>query len=208
MSSPPKWAVRWAPAALAALALWFFGATSWRAELWSLLIVPFVVPLAHLLCGTAHLILTRSLGKALILTRSTFLAYGERASLRHLGAAFRVAFIEEAVFRGLLLGWVAAWLTHELLALVLVSLAFALSHPRKSTGPRRVPMYVDYFVFALVLGGLTLASGALLPAIVLHLMRNYLLRCILVSREEYLAQRIDAALDKREPPVSQRASRR
>ena len=49
-------------------------------------------------------------------------------------------------------------------------------------------MLFDFFLFGVVLAAVTLATQSLLPALVLHTFRNYILRCMLVSREEYDAE--------------------
>ena len=107
------------------------------------------------------------------------LVYGRLGSLTHLAVAFLVAIAEEAVFRYAALTFVSRTLG-PFWGLVVVSFAFALAHGFKS---KRHPM--DMFVFGLLLGALTLLSHSIYPAIVVHGMRNYILRCLLISREEY-----------------------
>jgi membrane protease YdiL (CAAX protease family) len=147
---------------------------------------PIYVALAHLHCGLSYVITGFSLRKGYGLLRSSLEVYGSFASITHLQAAFLVALAEEVVFRYAALSWMAEALASPGLALVLVSAVFSIAHVRRK-GLRigAIPAYVDLFLFGCLLGGLTLATGSLYPAILLHCMRNYILRCLLVSKEEY-----------------------
>ena len=162
-------------------------------------LLPLCVVVGHLACGLSCLITTRSPRYSALLLQSSLYVYWQEASATHLQAALLVALAEEMIFRYAMLGW----LTQALgpwWALALVSGLFASMHQRAPqgarTGERRGPArgdagvknlssLLDYFLFGLLLGGLTLGSGSLYPAVVVHAMRNYILRCLLISKEEY-----------------------
>ena len=149
-----------------------------NTDLWY--VIPLSIPLAHLVCGLSYVITARSLRRGIGIIKSSLIPYGRRASLTHLAVAFLVAIAEETIFRYAALSWLGD-LVHPVAALVVVSAVFALAHSKSSR--RRL---LDMFVFGLILGGLTLATSSIYPAIVVHGMRNYILRCLLISREEWL----------------------
>ena len=143
-------------------------------------VIPLSVPLAHLACGLSYVITARSLRRGMGILKSSYLPYGRRASMTHLAVAFLTATAEETVFRYAALMWLSSVL-NPWVGLFGVSFAFALAHGFRSR--RRL---LDMFVFGLILGALTLATHSIYPAIVVHGMRNYILRCLLISREEWL----------------------
>jgi len=145
------------------------------------------VVLAHLLTAGSYLVTGLSWRGARGLLRGSLSAWASRRDGVHFLAALLVALAEEALLRGLALCWLTRWTGSAATALVLASLLFALGHLRPPWRPTRLLLLLDYFLLGLVLGGLVLATGALLPAVVLHAVRNYVLRCVLVSKQEYLA---------------------
>ena len=182
---------------LLALALVVPAAIVWWQPRWPLLtdlhlwpLLPLWVVGGHLQCGLSYVITALSLKRGAAILRSSVLVYGKHGSLTHLLAAFLVALIEETVFRYGVLFWLATPLGNAV-ALVLTSLIFALAHLPSlwRRAPRRalIPHQVELFLFGLILGGLTLATRSLYPALILHTLRNYILRCLLVSKEEYAA---------------------
>ena len=158
-------------------------------------LLPACVMLGHLACGLSCLITTRSPRYAGLLLQSSLYVYWQEASATHLQVALLVSVAEEMIFRYAMLGWLSltvgpGW------ALAMVSVLFAAMHLRPAAGRRPgagtnglFPM-LDYLLFGLLLGGLTLGTGSLYPAVVVHAMRNYILRCLLITKEEY-AERND-----------------
>ncbi len=147
-------------------------------------LLPLWVVAGHLACGLSCLITTRSPRYAGLLLQSSLYVYWQEASATHLQAALLVALAEEMIFRYAMLGWLAQAMG-PYGALALVSGLFAALHLRPDTGIKSLSSLVDYFLLGLLLGGVTLATGSLYPAVVIHTMRNYILRCLLISREEY-----------------------
>lgn len=170
---------------LAGVVIWLVPHHRLVTNLTGLYLLPLWIVLAHLLCGLSYTITGLALRRGLMLIKSSLMVYrGEAASLIHLQAALLVALAEEAVFRYALLGLLAGALGPTA-ALLITSLLFSLLHLRRGTGVARALHHVDLFVFALVLGGLTLGLESIYPALALHGVRNYILRCLLISREEY-----------------------
>ena len=147
-------------------------------------LLPLCVVAGHLAVGLSCLITTRSPRYAALLLQSSLYVYWQEASVTHLQAALLVALAEEMIFRYAMLGWLCQALG-SWWALALVSGLFASMHLRPDAGVKNLSSLLDYFLFGLLLGGLTLGSGSLYPAVVLHAMRNYILRCLLISEEEY-----------------------
>ncbi|MFH2007488.1 MAG: CPBP family intramembrane glutamic endopeptidase [bacterium] len=163
-------------------------------SLWPAL--PAWIVLSHLLVGGSYVITSLKLRRGYTLAKSSLAVYGKLASITHLQAAILIAVAEELIFRYALLFWLARILGSPWIALLITSVAFALAHvptflkrSGKTPGALRL---IDMFLFALVLGGLTLWTRSLYPALIAHAMRNYILRCLLISREEYVAMHLDA----------------
>jgi membrane protease YdiL (CAAX protease family) len=152
-------------------------------RLWYLF--PLWVVLAHLCCGFSYLVTSWSVRRGLRLVASSITVYGQRACGTHLQAAFLVAFVEEVLFRYALLSWLAG-VVGSLGALLITSALFSAVH-LQLRGPGRLLRQLDLLLFALLLGALVLATASLYPALLLHGMRNYILRCLLISAEEYEA---------------------
>ena len=148
---------------------------------------PLCWPAAHLLCGLSYTLTARSVSRGAALVRSSLGVYRKFGAPAHLAAALCVAIIEEIIFRYAMLHETIRFGIPPAAALALTSLVFAVAHLRLGLRWSRAAHYLDYFLFALVLGGATLASGSLWPAVLLHTGRNYILRCLLVSKEEYNA---------------------
>ena len=152
-------------------------------DLWYLL--PMWPLLAHPLSGFSYLVTSLSLKSGYVLVRTSVRVYGSLGSLVHLQAALLTALAEEVLFRYLLLFWLADLLDSGLASLVITSLLFSAAHLRLGLRLTSIPRYLDLFIFAMLLGGLTLWTGSLYPALLIHWVRNYILRCLLISREEY-----------------------
>lgn len=150
-------------------------------------VLPLSVPFAHLFLAAVYALTTRSLRRARVFLRSSWWAYGKRASLLHLQAACLVALAEEALFRYALLPALAEGLESPWAAVALSSLAFALVHRQVGFHALRWWRYLELFVFGAILGLLTLWTGSIFPAILLHGLRNYILRCLIITRSEYVA---------------------
>ena len=170
---------------LAVVIVWLVPHHRLVTNLLGLYLLPLWIVLAHLLCGLSYTLTGLSLRRGLMLIKSSLLVYRRKeSSLIHLQAALLVALAEEAVFRYALLGWLDGALG-PVAALLITSLLFSLLHLRRGVGAKRVLHHADLFLFALVLGGLTLGLASIYPALILHGMRNYILRCLLISKEEY-----------------------
>lgn len=167
-----------------ALLVWLLPHGHWATNLERWYLVPAWIALAHLLTASSYLITALRLRPAWFLLTGSIAVYRSRASATHLAAAFLVALGEEAVFRLALLPWLAA-LTGAIPSVLLLSALFSALHAGRTRSFRALS---DYFVFGVVLAAVTLATQSLLPALVLHTFRNYILRCLLVSREEYDAE--------------------
>ncbi len=160
-------------------------------------LLPLWVLAGHLACALSCLVTTRSPRYAGLFLRSSLYVYWQEASLVHLQAALLVALAEEMVFRYAMLGWLVQTM-EPAGGLAMVSGLFAALHLRPDTGIKSIASLVDYFLLGLLLGGLTLATGSLLPALVIHAMRNYILRCLLITTEEYAERNAEQVVEKKE----------
>ena len=177
------------------LALPVCGAVLWTppfrllvAEVRSWYLLPVWVLVAHLHTSFSHALVTGSLRKGRVFFRSTWLAYGEARSWTHWQAAMLIALAEETVFRAVLL-WPLLAVSPALVAVGGTSVLFALAHlggKARKRGPRTL---LDLFLLGTLLGAITVWTRSLYPAIVIHGWRNYILRCLLVSKEELEALR-------------------
>jgi membrane protease YdiL (CAAX protease family) len=167
-------------------------------------LLPLWVALAHLFCGIGHTITTGKLQRGRFLLKSSLYVYTEYRSLVHLQAAFLVAVAEEALFRYVGLGWLSAATGSPALAWAATTIAFGLAHlpmlirGGSAAAARRL---ADLTLFGGLLGALVLWTGSIWPAVIIHGLRNYILRCLLVSKEEYAqyhADRLLARLDARD----------
>ena len=156
------------------------------AHLWYLF--PVWVLVAHLHTSFSHALVTGSLRKGRAFLRSTWLAYGAARSGIHLQAAMLVALGEETLFRAILL-WPVVAVSSSWVAVVGTSVLFALAHLAGKGRKRGGRAVLDLFLLGVLLGALTVWTRSLYPAILVHGWRNYLLRCLLVSREELEALR-------------------
>ncbi len=163
-------------------------------------LIPLWLVLGHLLPGLSYVITGCSFRSGWVLTRTSLQVYGRYSSATHLQAGFLVALAEEIVFRYALLFWLAEQLGSEAAGLLLTSLIFSAAHFRPGRGLRTLPRLVDMFIFALILGAVTLATRSFYPALLLHAVRNYILRCLLASREEYEAAKKRQEGDKENRP--------
>lgn len=151
-------------------------------HLWYLL--PVWILLGHLSCAISNLITYRSFHSSWHLFRSTFLAYWKRTSVVHLQSAFLTALVEEMLFRYLLLNLLVDWLGNAFWAVALDSVAFTLTHLVFNRGFRRLMPTVDLFVFSIAVGTLNVVTASFYPALIIHGMRDYILRVLLIQRED------------------------
>lgn len=154
-----------------------------ETHLWFL--APFHILAAHLLTGAAYLITSRRPRRAWSLLKGSFAVYGSLASATHLVASLLTALLEETVFRLVLLFWLRHTTGSAIAAVLITSVVFSAGHTRLRFRSKSLPAYADYFLFGCVLATVTLLTRSLLPALLIHAFRNYILRCMLVSREEY-----------------------
>lgn len=159
----------------------------WGREQFSIVVSLLCWPLAHVWCGLAHAWTSGGLRRGWALTRGSTMVYGRAASGIHLQAALLVAAGEEVVFRHALLHGLLDLGLGSAVAVGLASLVFAAAHLPQH-GWRLRPRHVtELLAFGALLATLTLATASIYPAVLLHAGRNYVLRCMLVSREEFQA---------------------
>ena len=151
-------------------------------HLWYLL--PTWILLAHLSCAVSNLITDRSFRASRHLFRSTFLIYGKRTSVVHFQSAFLTSLLEETIFRYVLLNLLLDRLGHNFLAVVLTSVAFAVIHLVFNRGSRRLLPCLDLFLFSIAVSVLNVVTASFYPALIIHGMRNYILRVLLIRRDE------------------------
>ncbi len=144
---------------------------------------PAWVLLAHLHTSFSHALMTGSVKKGWGFFRNTWLAYGEARSGIHWQTAMLVALAEETLFRGLLL-WPVLAVTSPGVAVAGTSVLFALVHKVNTRRRLGLRALLDLFLLGLLLGGVTVWTRSIYPALLVHGWRNYLLRCLLVSKEE------------------------
>jgi membrane protease YdiL (CAAX protease family) len=149
-------------------------------SLWYLL--PVWVLCAHLLCGLAHMITSLSFKRGLICILNSFFVYGKEWSPAHLQVAFLTSLLEEVIFRYVLFSVLLGWFNNLFVAGFLVSVAFALFHCRYGFTIQSSLRYFDFFVFSLLLCTLNFATASFYPAFIIHGMRNYILRILLVPK--------------------------
>ena len=151
-------------------------------HLWYLL--PVWILLGHFSCALSNLLTYRSFLSSWHLFRSTFLAYWKRSSVVHLQSAFLTALVEEMLFRYLLLNLLVDWLGNAVwAAIALDSVAFTLTHLVFNRGFRRLMPTVDLFVFSIAVGTFNMVTTSFYPALIIHGMRDYILRVLLIQRE-------------------------
>lgn len=183
----------WYLSALALLGLvWFLPYRSVLVTLPHWYLLPFWIGLGHLHSAFSHVLATLSFRKGRAFLVGSFAIYGRLASGIHLQAAFLVAIVEEILFRGILLQSLMDLMDRAIVPLLLTSVLFSAAHLRIGWGWPQLRKYLDLFIFALLLGVVTLATRSIYPAILIHGTRNYILRCLLVSREEYEALKRNA----------------
>lgn len=150
---------------------------------------------AHISCFLSNLLTERSLRSSWHLLRYSFLCYWKRASIVHFQSACLTALFEETIFRYLLLNLLLSWLGKGVWAIMLTSVAFVAVHLVFNRGSRRPLVGVDLFLFSLAIGALNVVTASFYPALIIHCMRNYILRLLLIRRDDEvgLRQRASAA---------------
>ena len=151
-------------------------------HLWYLL--PAWVLLGHLSCALSNLITDRSFRGSWHLFRYTFLIYGKRTSAVHFQSAFLTSLLEETIFRYMLLNLFLDRLVYVFLTVVLVSVAFTGIHLVFNRGSRRLFPCLDLFLFSIAVSALNVVTASFYPALIIHGMRNYILRVLLLRRDE------------------------
>ena len=150
-------------------------------HLWYLL--PGWVLLGHLSCALSNLITDRSFPASWHLFRYTFLIYWKRISIVHFQSAFLTSLLEETIFRYVLLNLFLDRLGNDFLAVFLTSVAFTGIHLVFNRGCRRLLPCLDLFVFSIAVSTLNVVTASFYPALIIHGMRNYILRVLLLRRD-------------------------
>lgn len=152
-------------------------------ELWYLF--PVWVLISHPICAGAFVITSLSVKRAVHFLRNSFSVYGRYRSVVQLQVAFLTSLLEETVFRYFLLTFLADLLKSTGGAILLTSIAFAIFHYRR-LGPflPNFLMYIDMFIFSIVISSLNVGTASFYPAFIIHGMRNYILRTLTVSKNE------------------------
>ncbi len=171
----------------AAIVTWLLPYRWLLTDLRAWYLLPLWILVAHLHTSMSHALATGSCRKGAAFLRNTRLAYRSAGSLVHLQAALLVALAEETLFREAILWPLRDAVSSSLVALVATSLLFSFAHLRRRGRRRGARTLLDLFLLAVLLGALTLWTRSLYPAIVIHGWRNYLLRCLLISRKEWEA---------------------
>ncbi|MGA1840698.1 MAG: CPBP family intramembrane glutamic endopeptidase [bacterium] len=156
-------------------------------HLWYLF--PLWIILGHILCSLSYTITGISVKKGIIFFINSFAVYGENRSLIYLQTAFLTSFLEEAIFRYFLLFYLKDLLRSPILAIFLSSLIFTAYHLHLGWKSESFMRYLDLFIFSSIIGTANIITRSFYPAFILHGMRNYILRCLLVSKEEYEARK-------------------
>lgn len=189
MSQSPKDARRGLPVKLLALPLaaalvWLLPYRDIATNFETWFLAPLWIALGHVLTAGAYVVTSLRLRPAWFLLLESVKVYASLASASHLAAAFLIALAEESVFRFALLPWLADLGGSNLAAVAVTSALFSVLHI-KHRSRRSFLSHLDFFLFAAVLGALTLLTRSLLPAVLLHTTRNYILRCMLVSKRDF-----------------------
>lgn len=177
--------IRYLALPIFAIVMWIVPFHDVALNVFPLVFFPLWIFLGQILYGFSCVITSLSLKRGVAFWKSAFSVYGKMGSVIHLQAAVLVAMLEEAIFRYALLFYVYDSSGSVLLAILGTSVLFSALHVRRGFRLARILVYVDYFVFALILGAISLATNSIYPAVILHAMRNYILRCLLISKEEY-----------------------
>jgi membrane protease YdiL (CAAX protease family) len=156
---------------------------------WPWLAIPAWMALGHASCAVSYAITGRSARRALSLLRTSVRVWGGLGSLVHLQVGVLTALAEEVVFRYALQSWAAGALGCVACGVLVAGAAFSMAHVRLGWRLAAVPRFADLLAFGLLVGALVAATRSLVPAVVVHAVRNYVLRCLLVSRQEYEAMR-------------------
>lgn len=134
------------------------------------------------LCVLSFLITGFPLRNLSGLLRSMLSAFTVHRSIVQLQAAFLISLLEEMCYRYFLLLFLSDKLRSFVLASLVTSALFTLMHfcvQRKPGGIRR---YADLFIFSLALCLANIATRSFYPAFILHGIRNYVLRVLLVPK--------------------------
>jgi len=145
---------------------------------------PVWIVAAHAATGFSFLITTFSLKKACSFLKNSYLVYGKAGSLAHLQVALLTSLLEELIFRYLLLSLFLAWLHNPLVSCLLVSLLFTMYHLRYGLALQNLMKYLDLFLFSMLISSLNLLTGSFYPAFIMHWMRNYLLKIMLITKNQ------------------------
>jgi len=176
----------------AALCTWLLPYPWLLTDLRYWFLFPVWIGAAHVLTSASHAWMAGSFRKGMAFFRGTALAYGPCRSGIHLQAAMLIALGEELLFREVVL-WPLLEVTGSGAVAVLVSsFLFSIAHHRPG---RRFSwrVHTDLFLLGVMSALLTLGFRSLYPAILIHGWRNYLLRCLLVSKAELDAWRAGRA---------------
>jgi membrane protease YdiL (CAAX protease family) len=146
-------------------------------------LLPVWVSLAHFSCALSNLITYRSVRSSWHLIRSTFLIYWKRTSVVHLQSAFLTALLEEMLFRYVLLNLLVDVTGSIVWAVALDSITFTVTHLVFNRGFRRFTHALDLLFFSILIAGLNLLTASFYPALIVHWMRDYILRVLLIKSE-------------------------
>jgi membrane protease YdiL (CAAX protease family) len=152
-------------------------------RLWYL--VPLWVISSHILCGFSYVITSLSLKHGIGLFINSFSVYRKRRSPVHFQVAFLTSLLEEIIFRYFFLLFLTDLLKNPFLAVLLTSFAFTLFHFRFGFHLKSIIQYIDFFIFSLIISSLNLLTQSFYPAFIIHGMRNYILKVLLVTKKEY-----------------------
>ncbi|MBN1696645.1 MAG: CPBP family intramembrane metalloprotease [Spirochaetales bacterium] len=148
-------------------------------------LLPVWVAAGHLLCGFSYMITSLSPVRGIALVINSVTVYGKHRSAAHFQVAFLTSLFEEIIFRYFLLTVLNELLGNPFLAVLLAGLAFTVFHFRFGFHCTSIIRYLDFFIFSVTVGALNLSTGSFYPAFVIHGIRNYILKALLVTKQEY-----------------------
>lgn len=149
-------------------------------HLWYLF--PLWFALGIILCGFSFMITGLSYKDGWAIIHRSHLFFTKRGSLVHLQTVFLISFFEEIIFRYVLIFFLYDLINSYLISVILSSLLFSAIHFRFGWGSRTSLRYVDLFILSVLLCVVNLLTGSIYPSIILHGMRNFILRISMIPK--------------------------
>ena len=164
--------------AVSAVILLFFRHQTYLRIYWIQL--PASLLLAHILYGFSAGITGLSLRNIYKYFLSSLFIYRSTFSIIHFQTAILISFGEEMVFRFFLQQLILEKLNNLPVAIIITSTLFSLIHLKKAPILLRTLKHIDFFVFSCILGTVFFYTRSLWPVVLVHALRNYVLRTQLI----------------------------